>query len=416
MKQEERIHGVFIFILLVLFIAYEEILRVIPQFIKKELFESIKLSPDSLGLMGTFALYVYLILQIPIGYIYDRITMRLVIPLVVFICALGAFFFGWSYNLFFATFAKGLMSFSLPFAFIGSMMVILRWFPHQRFALLVGTAQLIGALGILIAGVPIEMLLKYYTSWRVVMIMLGCVGVVLALMCLMIVKDGPEEIFIIPHRHQYFKQIKMIFTSSQSWYLALNAFCGWGPMVVFAGTWGGPYLQKKYAISVDSAAGMMTFCWLGLGIISPLIGWYSDRIGRRIPLLYSTAALGILSSLLLLFTPGQSLILASIFLFFLGVAAGGQILTFPLIKELTFASSGGVALGFINGAAVLGGIVSQAIAGGILKLFPALGNLYSLTAYRIAFLIVPLSFIVAFVTSFFYIQETFCKEQEKTRV
>ena len=147
MKQEERIHGVFIFILLVLFIAYEEILRVIPQFIKKELFESIKLSPDSLGLMGTFALYVYLILQIPIGYIYDRITMRLVIPLVVFICALGAFFFGWSYNLFFATFAKGLMSFSLPFAFIGSMMVILRWFPHQRFALLVGTAQLIGALG-----------------------------------------------------------------------------------------------------------------------------------------------------------------------------------------------------------------------------------------------------------------------------
>lgn len=411
MRQEQRTHGIFIFILLALYTAYEGMLRVSPAIMQKQLAQSVNISPDALGLMGAFTLYIYLIMQVPIGVIYDRISTRYVIPGMIFICALGAFFFGWSYNVGFASLAKGMMAVSSPFAFLGSLIVAQRWFEHRHFALLAGTSQAVGSLGILIAGVPVEALLQYYTSWRVVMVVLGSLGIVLALMCLMVVQDRPnEEEFHPPPPSYYRKQLKGVFSSSQTWWAAFYAFCGWGPMLVFVGPWGGPYLQKRFLISIDKAAGMFSLSWLALVVASPFLGWLSDRLGRRLPILRMSSLLGILCSLLLLYLPGKSLFVFGVLLFGLGVAASGQILTFPIVKEITSSTSMGLAVGLNNMAAVLGGIISQGISSGILHFFPSVVNTYSLTAFRVAFIIVPFLFVASYIVSTYCLKETYCKQ------
>ena len=407
MKKEHRIHGIFIFVLILIFLTYVEILRVFPEVAKRELSQSIRISANTVGLMGTFALYIYLFVQVFIGIIYDRISLRIVIPSGVLLCAVGGFFFGWSYNIPLAFIAQGMMAVGSTFAFLGGLIVIQRWFARRHFAMLAGVLQTVGAFGIFSAGIPNEALLHYYSSWRVVMIVLGSIGIVLGLMYLMVVQDNPEDEFIVPTSRRFLRQVREIFSSSQMWWAALVAAFGWGPLIAVVGVLGGPLLQKRYMLSLNEASDMITFCWLGLGISGPLIGYLSDAIGRRLSLLYFCSALGALSSLLLIFLPGSSLIVAGVVLFALGVAAGGQILTFPFVKENTPSTSMGTAVGLNNMAAIFGGIVAQSIMGGVLASFSS----HTLTAFRVAFLVVPLFFTLAFIISLFLLKETYCKQQ-----
>lgn len=413
-----RLHtlGIFIYALATLFLLYEMALQVSPSVMTSNLMHDFQIGAATLGVMASFYFYSYTLMQIPVGLFYDQLNSRTLITGAVFLCAMGALFFSLTQSVAWAALGRFLMGIGSAFAFVGVLVVASKWFPHKYFALLVGIAQFLAAMGALSGALSIASMLHLF-SWRFVIGIFAAIGIVLTLLSFLIVRDHPAEERPTFKRHHLFRELKEIFSFSQTWWIALYAFCSWGPMAVFAALWGIPFLKIRFQVSNTEAALAMALVWVGLGIMSPFLGWLSDKIGRRCLLLQVTSLIGLFSSLILIYLPGISFNAAFFLLLGIGIAASGQILTFALVKENNRKTRVGIAIGLNNMAVVAGGALFQPLAGFLLYLNWK-GNadssgipLYVVENYQIALLVVPACFLLGLVVSSFFIKETYCRSR-----
>lgn len=411
----KKILAFFIYGLATLFLIYEMALQVSPSVMTHQLMAAYKIDAKTLGIVASFYFYSYTLMQIPSGYLYDRFGPRVLISLAAFVCAAGSLFFGFTRELYLAALGRFFMGIGSSFAFIGVLVVATRWFPPYCFAFLVGVAQFLAAMGALGGELPLAVLVNHY-GWRTVMVLAGVLGLVIALFCAMIIRDRPYSHLRPPKEphHHVWKELKEIFHSRQTWWIAFYAFSSWGPIAVFAALWGVPFMMIKYNITNTKAALAIAMVWLGLAFMSPFLGWFSDRLGRRCILLTSTSLLGLIGSLVAIYLPGVPFWLACIFLFIMGVAASGQILTFALVKDNNRHSRIATAIGLNNMAVVLGGALFQPFVGYILHLFwSGLKTqgvpVYSIENYHLGLVVVPICFALGAIVSLFFIRETYCR-------
>ena len=416
MNKHNKLHhliAICIYSLSTIFLIYEMALQVSPSIMTKELMASFKIEAKTLGIMASFYFYSYTLMQIPVGLLYDRLGPRLLISLAAFICGLGAFLFGLTTNVYMASLGRFFMGIGSAFAFVGVLVIAHRYFSAYYFALLVGIAQLLAALGAMGGEFPLSALVNHF-GWRPVMIFSGFIGGMIALLSALVIRNHPrhKKTFKPPSSH-LIRDFKEIFCKSQTYWIALYAFSGWGPIVIFAALWGVPYLMEKYAISNTRAAFGVAMIWLGLAITSPFIGWLSSRIGKRRPLLIYCSLIGVLSSIGIIYLPKIPFWANSIFLFMMGCAAAGQILTFALVKDNNPHFVLGTAIGVNNMAVVIGGAFLQPIVGYVLHALwsgKMEGNIpiYSVANYSVGFMLVPTCFLIGLGVSLFLIRETYC--------
>jgi MFS family permease len=411
--RQKQILAIFIYALAALFLLYEMALQVSPSVMTRELMHDFHINALILGVMVSFYFYSYTLMQIPVGILFDRFNARVLITLAVLICSLGSFFFGMTEHVIYAGLGRFLMGIGSAFAFVGVLVVAARWFSGKYFAFLVGLAQLLAAVGALMGELPLAAMLGAFT-WRVVIMILGGLGILLTLLCFLVIRDSPQGERHIPQRHHLFQELKEIFKSSQTWWIALYAFCGWGPVAVFAALWGVPYLRVRYDISTTTAALAMAMVWVGVGGMSPLLGYLSDRLRKRCILLRFCSLTGLLCSLAVIYLP-ISFGVVFFLLLGIGMAAGGQILTFALVKDNNRPTTTGTAVGLNNMAVVAGGALFQPLVGFILHRLWEGGRdgsgvpVYTVADFHIGLLIVPLCFLVGLITSSFFIKETCCR-------
>ncbi len=414
MKREHRVLAIFIYALAALFLLYEMALQVSPSVMTRELMQDFQVGAATLGVMASFYFYGYTLMQIPVGLLFDRFNARTLITMAVFICTVGTFFFAFTEDIVWASFGRFLMGIGSSFAFVGTLVIAARWFPPKYFAFLVGTAQFLAAVGALGGGIPLAAMLQSW-RWQIVMLCLGALGVFLTIFCFMIIRDNPFQKRHIPKRHHLFQELKEIVRSAQTWWIALYAFCGWGPVVVFAALWGVPYLRVCFQVPTTHAALAMGLLWVGVGLSSPILGWLSDKLGRRRILLSFCSIIGLICSLILFYIPGVTFGLSFILLFGMGIAASGQILSFALVKDNNRSTTTGTAVGLNNMAVVAGGAIFQPFVGILLHRFwdgakDGFGvPVYSIDNYHFSLIIVPLCFFFGLISSIFFIKETYCR-------
>jgi len=111
--------------------------------------------------------------------------------------------------------------------------------------------------------------------------------------------------------------------------------------------WGVRFLQEGHAVSYEMAAlrsASVPFGWI---IGCPLLGWLTDRIGRRKPVIIGAALfLGLTLALILygprgVFPPYSLGLLA-------GIASGAAMIPYTVIKEANRPEHSGTATGVIN--------------------------------------------------------------------
>jgi MFS family permease len=398
-----------------LFLLYEMALQVSPSIMTRQLMASFGIGAGTLGVMASFYFYSYTLMQIPVGLLYDRFNARIVISLSVFFCCAGAFFFGLTTEVAYASLGRFLMGMGSAFAFVGVLVVAARWFPPYYFAFLVGVAQLLAALGALGGELPLATLVNAY-GWREMIIAFAIFGALLALLCALFLRDRPSGKGEHPHHYHlnFWESLREVFHSKESWWIALYAFVGWGPITVFAALWGIPFLMVRYSISNTWAAFACAMIWIGLGCTSPFLGWLSDKLQRRCLLLRFCCIVGFISSLIVLYVPRLPFWLTFFFLFGIGIACSGQILSFALVKDNNRPSVTATAIGLNNMAVVAGGAFFQPFVGWLLQLgwngkLEGGVPIYLVESYQKGFIVVPLCFFIGFIVSSFVIKETYCR-------
>lgn len=403
----------FIFFLAASFYLYEFILQVAPSVMAESMMRTFGVTGEGFGFISAFYFYAYAPAQLPAGVLYDRYGPRKLMTFAIILCALGSAFFASTDSVLTASMGRFLIGIGSAFSFIGVLVLLSRWFPPYYFAILAGVAQLMSSVGAMFGEIPLASLINV-VGWQAASFILAGVGFLLAICFWIFIRDYPhQQNQSIPNQYlrDEWKRLVAVCKHGYTWIIGAYAFSIWTPIAVFAALWGVPYLQEKYQISVVAASGLCSMIWLGIGVGSPLLGWLSDKLeSRRIALVIS-AILGLTATMILLYWPSLSLASAYLVCFVLGLGAGGQTVSFAVVKENNPPELVGTASGFNNLSVLIGGALFQPFVGYILqhsnswRLVNGV-HVYNLESYQKALLVMPLCFLASLLIAAFVLKES----------
>ncbi len=421
MSLKSHVMPYFVFLLGTSFYVYEFVLQVSPDVMTNQLMKAYGVQASGLGIISAAFYYAYTPMQFPAGMLYDRFGPRLLLTVAIAICASGALFFSTTDSVWMAAFGRFCIGFGAAFSFLGGLLLVAHWFSPKYFALMAGLVQLMSSLGAFIGEGPIATWVHHF-GWRRTIFDIAIVGFCLSALVFLALRDKPGHRFtqILPRQKDketakkpLWPQLVNVCRKSQTWWIAFYAFLSWAPIVVFAALWGVPFLVEKYDISTTVAAYGITAVWVGIALGSPLIGVLSDKNLHRVVFLAFTGFLGFIVSMLVIYA-NLPWVVTIFLLFFFGLAAAGQALSFALVKDSTPLAFVGTAMGINNMAVVAGGLIFQPLAGWLLTLnwdntmVHGVAH-YSLHDYRLALLICPASYLLAGIVAVFKLKETYCK-------
>lgn len=398
-----------------LFYMYSFIQRIMPSAMTHELMAGLNMNAQNLGLLVGCIYYGYMLLQIPVGLLFDRFPARLLLTIAPLLCALGAFLFASSHTVDFANVGGFLMGVGQAFSFIGVLVLAGRAYSPRYFGFIVGSVQLLGSIGALIAQAPMAWLVNHI-GWRTSVFGLAALGLVIALAFWLIVRDPPQRENSVVSAKSTWQSLRLITWHRQNLWLAIYSFCIWAPAIIFGGLWAVPYLMSLYHVSNILAAAATSMIWIGAGLGSPLFGWWSDRIGqRRLPLITS-AIISLITGVIILYVPDLSWWQMNVLLLLFGVGGSGQTLSFAVSKDLNPPALAATAVGLNNTAVVLGGTLLQPLVGILLHQSSAAVAIhgvihYSVANYQFALSVAPLCALLALITVLLFLKETQCEPQ-----
>lgn len=403
------------FILAALFVFYDILVQVSPGVLTKQLMAELNTGAAGLGVLSGVYFWTYCLMQIPAGLIFDRFRVRTVLLLSVLVTAISVAIFANTHMYGWSAFGRLLMGAGSAFAFIGAARVAADVFSARAFPILVGVIYVLAALGALFAQTFLVWM-NMQLGWRHSLDGLAYFGVALAVLCWVVVRYKPRKAQSIASRStsSVVSSIRDVLKKPQSWVVALISLCTWGPITVFASLWGVPFLMRAYALSKPTAAGLISAVWLGLALVSPVLGWASNALqNRRAPILLCSL-LGLLVSTALIFMIHFSVWQLVVLLFLLGAACAAQPLTYTLAKEHHASQNAAVAIAFNNMSAIFSGVLLQPLSGWLISLdwkhhYIDGVRVYALSDYQSGLVILPILFLISLVTGLVFAKDTFQK-------
>lgn len=402
-----------VFLLSATFYLYEFVLQVAPSVMADSMMKTFQVSAAGFGIISAFYFYAYAPMQLPAGLLFDRYGPRKLMTCALILCAIGSFFFASTNSLFTAALGRLLIGIASAFSFIGVLVLVSRWFPPHQFAFLAGVAQLMSSVGAMFGEMPLAALIEV-VGWRYASFILAVIGLCLAALIWFVIRDYPHQpTQSAPQRHfkEEWRRLLSVCHRSYTWIIGAYAFTIWTPIAVFAALWGVPYLQQKYQVSVLVASGLCSMIWLGIGVGSPLLGWVSDRFYSRRLALSISSIFGLGATLILLYMPNVSINWMYLVLFMFGFGAGGQTVSFAVVKDNNPAELVGTASGFNNLSVLVGGAIFQPLVGIFLKHSSGWSMVndvpvYTVQSYNYALFVLPCCYFISLIIAMFILKES----------
>lgn len=392
-------------LLAVSFFFYEFLLRVSPSVMLDSLRGTFDADAAAISAVLASYYYAYAPMQLLVGMLMDRYGPRHLLFAATGICGLSALAFGLSPNLEILALTRFLTGFGSAFAFVGLLFLTAHWFPHKRLALLIGIANSVAMIGAFAGEGPIS-LIEDVIGWRNTMVALGIIGLLLAILLLLLRKAPKRKKDTTSSFLGAWKNLLGVLAHPSSWLNAGVAVFIYATTSGFAALWGVSFLMNNHHMSRDQAGFCTSMIYIGWLIGGPIIGHLSDKLGKRRPFILGCALLGGLTMLPLVLLTDLSTLTIYILITLVGVFSTAELLNFSYAVDLHQNKATGSALAFTNFVIMLGGAIFQPLVGWLLDAFTTSiyangATTYSQTDYKIAMLVFPISFFIAFILALF---------------
>lgn len=405
-----------------LFYLYEYFLQVSPNVMTQELMQAFNIDGTHLGYLGGVYFISYAAMQIPVGFLLDRVGPKKALIFATLICMIGCILFGLTHSFGQALLARFFLGFGSAFAVVSTLKIVASWFPLNRFAILTGLTVTMGTLGAVIGQAPLALLVEKI-QWRPTMVVLGILSGLLMILIAYVVKDHPEHLTQQTDEHPteraknpLIQGLLNIIKNRQCWVVGVYGGLMYVPTVVLGSLWGASYISIAYGIERSVAAGYISMLFFGWIIGSPLFGLFSDKLSLRKPPMYIAAIATFISLVFILYVQMPLFFIAVAF-FSLGFFSSGFLPSFSIILEINHPRENATALGFMNTLNMIGPILLQPLVGFVLDtqwngIMMDGARLYSIGNYRIALAILPIC-VLASLVFLPFIRETYCQRTSK---
>jgi len=333
-------------LLAAIYYFYQYLLRSAPSVMMPQLSEAFGMNALGVASLVGLFYYGYSPFSLVAGAAIDRLGPRKVLPIGASVVGIGALLFATGHSGA-ASLGRVLQGAGGVFALVGAIYIATKNFSASKVATLVGATQMFGMAGGSAGQFVAGPLISRGLAWNRLWIGMGIAGLGLGVVLLIVLPK--EEPTVRPAN--WFKSavqpFGVVFRNPQSILCGLIAGLLFIPTTIFDMVWGVRYLQEAHGLDYASAvmrSAAVPFGWI---IGCPLLGFISDRLGRRKPVIFSGAAilLGCLAWMLFgridVFPPYIIGLIA-------GLASGSAMLLYTVIKEANPPQFGGTATGVVN--------------------------------------------------------------------
>ena len=377
-------------LLVAVYYFYQYALRSAPSVMVPQLTEAFGLSALGVASLVGLFYYGYSPFSLVAGAAMDRLGPKKVLPMAATLVGIGALLFG-SGNREAASLGRVLQGAGGVFALVGAVYIATKNFPASRAATLIGATQMFGMAGGSAGQFAVGPLIGGGMSWKTFWIGMGFLGLAI----------GALLFFMLPNERRAEEPVGSLKATTEAFFTVFknpqSILCGliagflFIPTTIFDMIWGVRYLQEAHGFSYASAVMRSATIPLGWIIGCPLLGFISDRMGRRKPVIIGGAAVLLACLGWILFGPADVFppyVLGLV----AGLASGAAMLPYTVIKELNPPQFGGTATGVINFLNFTFSALLGPVFGGLLQQISG-GTQRELAHYQAAFL--PLLFGVA---------------------
>ncbi len=328
------------------FYFYQYALRSTPSVMMPELSEAFGLNAMGVASIVSLFYYGYSPFSLIAGAAMDRVGPRHLLPLAAGVAGFGTLLFATG-NRDVAGSGCFLQGAGGVFALVGAIYIANREFPPASAATLVGATQMFGMAGGSAGQFVVGRLMAAGIGWSVFWTSMGIAGLALAVLLYLLLPGGETPKQGHSGMKPTMRAFRVVFTNPQSILCGLIAGLLFIPTTIFAMTWGVRYLQEGHGFDYGAAvmrSAMVPFGWI---IGCPLLGYLSDRIGRRKPVIVGGAAV-LLGCVAWILHGPKNVLPPNALGLFAGIASGSAMLTYTVIKEANPPQFAGTATGVIN--------------------------------------------------------------------
>jgi MFS family permease len=389
--------------------------RAAPSVMVDQLMGAFAAGAGVVGNLAALYLYIYALLQLPVGLLLDRWGPQKLLASGMAIAGLGVATFALADNIWVAYAGRLAIGAGSAVGFISALTLAAHWQPPHRFGLFSGMTMGYAMIGGFLAQGPLGALVESY-GWRDPLLVTAVWGVVLAALIWLVVRDRPDGRPVQRTGNQSLgRSLVQAMSLGHNWVLAIYGLVISGPFLAYGLLWGVPHMMLVYGIERDIAGFSASLMTIGFAIGGPLGGFLSDYFRRRkLPLIFASL-LSLVLWATMLYAPTLPLPVYQVLLFLVGLFGGSMILVIALGRELSPPSIGGAVTGFVNGAFVGGGALLQPIIGIVLDwvwdgTVSADGGVpvYTPANYDTALVIIPVASGIGFLLSLL-MRESHCR-------
>ncbi len=373
-----NVRGWIIWAIATLFPIYQLAIQIGYGSLEKDISEDLKLSLlDSSLLSGSF-LFTYALMQVPAGWLLDRLSPRWLLGISASLCGAAAYGFSQCNTLGSAILFRCLLGLFAAFGFPGAGLLARRWIAGSFFVLAMGLIDFLFGIGAVGGESGFALLLTDGVSWRTIMIGLAVAGFAIGLLCALIVRDRPPGMEDRSSRVEVIDALRVLLRNPT----VLWALIFYGGMIGTAFGFGGLWdirLQNAFGFDKIESVNLNSWIFVGLAVSAPLTGVLADRLTNRRPLLLAGAAGSLAGVAGLIFIPliipywalVLNLVVSGLFL-------GTSVAIFGVACDAIPPRYAGTTIALVNGAGCLLGAILQVMPG----FFIGAGDWHPLEAYQ----------------------------------
>ena len=314
--------------------------------------------------LGSYYLYAYALLQIPLGVIIDWVGVTKTIVTSIILCIVGTIMLAVADTYGVAVLSRMIVGAGSASAFMGALKLVTERLPAGKRGFLMGATLMMGTIAPLLVSRPLVYMLEAY-GWRNAVFATLIIGIGVFIMAFIALPKRDKSKPMVAHASlgKIGVGVLSVMKNRRIMIYAILAIGLYTPLSVMADLWGPAFLAEKFRLDKADAAQTTMMMYLGLAVGSFVLTGFCEKYnflngGIKV----SSFAILICFSIVL-YGKVVGIGVLTVVLFVLGFFCGAEMMCFTGAVLHTSHDNSGVTLGVVNTMNMLGGAVLQELIG-----------------------------------------------------